>query len=179
VVLRAAETHTEAMDWNTVLTALLALAGVWVGAYLQRLGNYEEWRRNRLYDLYVELVPVLRRAQGALGSEQALMSNKVAAELSPLIVRAEILCSPEALAGIKGIHATMKKTGVPWYVKGDDREQFPRTKQLGTESAMRRQIEELMSAMASDMKAPRWRSARRLVRLLERRPRPAEDRPAG
>ena len=167
------------MDWSALLTALLALGGVLVGAYLQRVGSYEEWRRNQLYDLYVELVPILRRAQGALGSELAVTSNKVATELSRLMPRAEILCSADALQGIKGVYTTMSRTGVPWYVEGEDRDSYPREKGLGDQSAMRRRVDDLMSVLVRDLKAPRGRSASRLVRLLKRPPRPVEDRATG
>ena len=57
------------VDWSTLLAALLGVAGVVVGSYLTarlaRAETYADWRRSRLYDLYVQLVPVLRRIQGA------------------------------------------------------------------------------------------------------------------
>lgn len=166
------------MDW---LTAVVALAGVVVGAYLtarlQQTATYEQWRRDHLHDLYLELIPTLHRARGAMRSEFAIESNKVGAQLAPLILRAELVCSDEVLAGLRSVSTLLTKTGVPWYVDGAEaRAAVPREDGLGTRSAMDGMVDGLKALLVEDLKQSRGRPSRRLVKRLERADRSAEDR---
>jgi hypothetical protein len=169
------------MDW---LTLAVALAGVIVGAYLtarlQRAATYEQWRRDHLHDLYLELVPTLRRAQGAIRAEFAIESNKVAADLTQLIWRAELICSDEVLAELKSVSALLTKAGVPWYVKGkEERAAVPRKDRLGSQAAMDRIVEGLRSMIVRDLQRSGGRSIGRLIKRLQRREQPAVDRADG
>ncbi|MEV5964268.1 hypothetical protein AB0L70_21030 [Kribbella sp. NPDC051952] len=170
------------MDW--LLTLAVALAGVIVGAYLtarlQRAATYEQWRRDHLHDLYLELVPTLRRAQGALRAEFAIESNKVAADLTRLVWRAELICSDEVLAELKSVSERLTEAGVPWYVNGEEeRAAVPRKNDPGSQSAIDRVVRELRTMIVRDLKRSEGRSIGRLIKRLQRPGQPGADRSKG
>ena len=79
-VVRAIRTANEGsegvvVEWSVLLPALLAIAGsgrAYLTARLSRAETYADWRRNHLYDLYVELVPTLRRIEATPESDWEL-----------------------------------------------------------------------------------------------------------
>jgi len=149
------------VDWSTLLAALLGVAGVVAGAYLTarlaRAETYADWRRSRLYDLYVQLVPVLHRIQGVLHQDQVqapeiINLNNQLAELMP---RVEVLCSNDARAVINQIYNLLNKAGPPWWVRGEERLAYKAPPMLGSRAAIRQRVNEVQTILERDLRAHR------------------------
>jgi len=143
------------MDWSVILAALLGVFGVVVGTYLTtRLRSYEtysDWRRDHLYELYTELVPILYRLRGAPNLNLAMIRD----EMRALIPRVEILCSEEAREYINGVYKLATPDEAPWYLTEEQRLEWkPPPRPLGSISATRQHVDQALAAMQRDLKSP-------------------------
>jgi hypothetical protein len=178
------------MTWPDVLIALIGIVGVVIGVLLTtRLGRYEtyfEWRRNRLFELYTELVPVLYRIRGLMAQNRSDVDQTVLGpvftDLVGLIPRVEILCSEEARASINHLYGILSSVDAPWYVQGDDRLQYKQKRPLGSQAATFRHVESAMAAIQNDLKSAdiqrmTWRNIPRVLKLQREAPKKPEPKP--
>jgi len=142
------------MNWMTVLPALVGIIGVVIGAYLTtRLRSYEtysDWRRDHLYELYTELVPILYRIRGAPDSDLGIIRDGMRA----LIPRVEILCSEEARTCINKVYEMLGRGEPPWYLSEEERSKWKPPRPLGVISGTVQRVDDALAAMQRDLRSP-------------------------
>jgi hypothetical protein len=125
------------MDWSTLSAALLGIVGVLVGAYLTarltRAVMYADWRRNHLYELYVELLPVVPRIQGALNRDQVQLAElkDLREQLDEFSARANVLRSDVRYEIIRMYEVSSTRLP-PWFLEGEERRTYRAPTVLGT-----------------------------------------------
>ena len=154
------------MDTSAAVTLLVGLVGVVIGALLSdRLAVRAQrgaWLRERRYELYVEAVPVLRRARAELLREVP-SDGALGDDLRLLLLRVKVLGTPDALAAVATVDRQLQASAPPWYLTADQREQYRRPRPLGHRAAAGRVVDEALVALERDV-------------LGVRAPRPAPDR---
>jgi hypothetical protein len=152
------------MDWSVLLPALLGIAGVLVGAYvaarLSRTNAYAAWHRDHLFDLYVELIPILRLIDALPDTdwERAPEVTRLGApykELGRLMFRAEFLCTDETFSEIQMLY---KAIGIPWWI--DDRQEYTRKRILGSRSATHQRVNNVKNGLETALRAEKMTSKR-------------------
>lgn len=154
------------MDTSAAVTLVVGLVGVVVGALLShRLSvraQRDAWRRERRYELYVEAVPVLLRARTE-ALRRTPSDSAVSGDVRFLLLRVKVLGSPEAVAALAAVDRLLSNAAPPWYLTGEQREQYRRPHPLGHRSATVRVVDDALVALERDVlgvRAPGERAVR-------------------
>jgi hypothetical protein len=154
------------VDWSSLGPALLALTGValgWVVTARQksvdRAAQLAEWQRNRRYDLYVQIMPILLSIETAPGGAWNSVNDPTTrlgsdrAQLRELLNHIGIISPTETLEAVRAVCGDLQEAGL----KEERRRQAglspdeapPRV--LGSRFAVERRIEAVRANMRKDL----------------------------
>lgn len=146
------------------MTLVVGLFGVVVGALLSHWlsvrAQRKAWLRERRYELYVEAVPVLQRAETEL-LRKVPTDDSAAGEVRFLLLRVKVLCSPGTVERVAAVDRRLSKSAPPWYLDEEQRAQYRRPQPRGYLSATHGLIGKALVALESDVlgvRAPDERS---------------------